>query len=232
MSINTGAIMFLPALLCDTRLYKSAILHFSAHAKVIVPGITGGENLSAMAADILKSAPERFALVGNSMGGYLALEIAAQAKERVSHIALVGTNAHADLPEAREKRAQAIRLAERGKFDQFVDGYVEGALAARHRTEFADIMRTMARELGPEVLIRQQKAIMARADHMALLAELDMPSLVMFGREDGLSNEHHQEDMAKRLPDCRFFEVPGCGHLVPLEAPELFSAALQALLES
>lgn len=232
MSINTGAIMFLPALLCDSRLYSHAISRFSADAKVIVPNISQGENLSAMAADILKSAPARFALVGNSMGGYLALEIVAQAGDRVSHLALVGTNAHADLPEAREKRQQAIRLAEGGKFEQFVDSYVEGALAAHHRTEFAQVVRTMARGLGADALIRQQKAIMARVDHMALLTDLDIPSLVMFGREDGLSSRNHQEEMAKRLRRGRFYEVPECGHLVPLEAPEQFSAALHALLQA
>jgi pimeloyl-ACP methyl ester carboxylesterase len=232
MSINTGAIMFLPALLCDSRLFKHAISRFSADAKVIVPNITGGENLSAMAADILKSAPARFALVGNSMGGYLALEIAAQASDRVSHLALVGTNAHADFAEAREKRQQAIRLAEGGKFDQFVHSYVESALAPHHRVEHGPLMRTMARDLGPDVLVRQQKAIMARVDHQPLLQELTMPSMVMFGREDGLSNELHQQDMAKNLPNCRFFEVPSCGHLVPLEAPELFSGALAALLHA
>lgn len=232
MSINTGAIMFLPALLCDSRLFSNAISRFSADAKVIVPNIAHGENLSAMAADILKSAPARFALVGNSMGGYLALEIAAQAKERVSHLALVGTNAHADLPEAREKRLQAIRLAEGGKFEQFVDGYVEAALAPRHRAELAPLMRTMARDLGAEALIHQQKAIMARVDHMPLLAAIEMPSLVMFGRDDGLSNRSHQEDMAKRLRKGRFYEVPQCGHLVPLEAPEQFNAALHALLQA
>jgi pimeloyl-ACP methyl ester carboxylesterase len=119
-----------------------------------------------------------------------------------------------------------------GKFEQFVDGYVEGALAPHHRAEFAQVMRTMARDLGADALIRQQKAIMARADHMALLAELDMPSLVMFGREDGLSNRNHQEDMAKCLRRGRFYEVPQCGHLVPMEAPEQFSAALHALLQA
>ena len=232
MSINTGAIIFLPALLCDSRLFSHAISRFSADAEVIVPDITRDENISTMAAEILAAAPERFAAVGNSMGGYVALEIAAQASHRVSHLALVGTNAHADLSQAREKRLQAIRLAEGGRFEQFVGGYVEGALAGHNRAELAPLMRVMARDLGPEALVRQQKAIMARGDHMSRLPSLEMPSLVMVGREDELSDHSHQQDMAKLLRKCRFFDAPHCGHLVPLEAPELFANALAELLKA
>ena len=230
MALKTDAIMFLPALLCDTRLYDRAVTHFGSMLDVVVPELLCHENLADMATEVLASAPSRFALVGNSMGGYMALEIMAQAPERVSHMALVGTNAHADLRAAREKREQAIRLAERGRFDQFVDGYVEGALASAHRERCGPVMRAMARALGPEILVRQQKAIMARADHIRLLERITVPSLVMMGRHDSLSDIRHQRLMAGTLPKARFYEVPGSGHLVPLEAPELFNAALTALL--
>ncbi|WP_262691554.1 alpha/beta fold hydrolase [Kordiimonas aestuarii] len=232
MALKSDAIMFLPALLCDTRLYSNAVSHFRRELEVIVPEIFSHDSFADMAAEILASAPKRFALVGNSMGGYLALEIMAQAPQRVSHLALVGTNAHADTPPAREKREQAIRLAERGKFNQFVDGYVEGALTPAHRARLGPIIREMARDLGPGVLIRQQKTIMARADYRDLLKSVHVPSLVAVGREDGLSEIKHQHHMAGALSNSRFFEMPRCGHLVPLEAPELFNAAMEKLLSA
>ncbi|WP_417463581.1 alpha/beta fold hydrolase [Kordiimonas sp.] len=232
MAFKTDAILFLPALLCDSRLYKSMINNFSDHVEVSVADTFSDDNLKAMAERAIHNMPERCALVGNSMGGYLALEIAARAPDRVSHLALIGTNSHADDAAARTKREQAIRLAERGRFSSFVDGYVESALSFSNGAEHAPLIREMARDLGADTLIAQQRAIMDRRSHEDKLGHIKVPSLVMVGREDGLADTAHQQTMAKRLPNCRYIEVPKCGHLVPLEAPEILNSALTALLSA
>ena len=230
MALNAEAIIFLPALLCDSRLYSAQVRHYSGRIPMMVADLSLDTTITTMVDRILASAPPRFALVGNSMGGYVALALACQAPERVSHLALIGTNALADAPAAKAKRQQAIRLAEGGKFESFIDGYVEGALYPQHQIVLAPLMRQMARDLGPDALVRQQKAIMARGDSMAALAALKMPSLVMAGTEDGFSSHQHQQVMASALPDCRYFSVPRCGHLVPLEAAGATVGALDHLL--
>lgn len=232
MAFNTDAILLLPALLCDSRLYKSVINHFAEGVEVSVADTQADDNLADMAARAIENMPDRFAIVGNSLGGYLALEIATRVPHRISHLALIGTNAHADSTEARKKRMQAIKLADRGKFTAFVDGYVESALSENNRMRHAPLMREMARDLGADVLVKQQRAIMERASREASLCDIAVPSLVMFGREDTLADHAHQQEMAKRLPNCRYVEVPKCGHLVPLEAPAMLTTALAALISA
>ena len=60
--------------------------------------------------------PERFALAGLSMGGYVALEIMARAPERVTKLALLDTKAELDTPKQSKRRRGLIQLAEKGKF--------------------------------------------------------------------------------------------------------------------
>lgn len=230
MAFNTDAILLLPPLLCDSRSYYGAITRFESEVEVSVANMGQDDNFADMAARAIENMPDRFALVGNSMGGYLALEIAARAQSRISHLALIGTNAHADSAEAQQKRMRAIDLAEGGKFNAFVDGYAESALGAGRRQQYSPLMHDMARDMGPDVFVRQQKAIMGRKSHEASLHSLSMPSLVMFGHEDSLLDHAHQRDMAKRLPDCRYVEVPRCGHMVPLEAAAMVNAALALLI--
>ncbi|NVJ98071.1 MAG: alpha/beta fold hydrolase [Alphaproteobacteria bacterium] len=230
MAVNTEALVLLPALLCDSRLFRHQIDALNGQLPVIVPDISTFDRFEDMAVSVIASLPPAFALVGNSMGGYLALEIVRRVPKRVTHLALVGTNAYADPPEAHQKRKQAIRLAEAGRFDQFIEGYVQAALYPAHVDRDGPLMATMAKDLGPDVLIRHQKAIMGRRDSTELLSAISVPVSVLCGSQDVLSSPSVHQDMAQAISGAEFREIENCGHLAPLEAPEVVTQALKDLL--
>ena len=87
-------------------------------------------------ARVLAEAPPRFALVGHSMGGYIALEIMRQAPERVAKLALLNTQARPDTPEASERRRGQIARAEGRRLHAGAGRIVSGhraSVAARRR---------------------------------------------------------------------------------------------------
>ena len=69
-----------------------------------------------LAQKVLATAPNRFALAGLSMGGYVAQEIMKHAPERVERLALLDTSGRADADEQRERRDQLIEMSRIGKF--------------------------------------------------------------------------------------------------------------------
>ncbi len=224
------AIVLLPALLCDSRLYESVAKAIKTPCRCLVPDLSGIASMSQMADEILKNLPRRFALVGNSMGGYLALEIVRQAPARVSHLLLAGTNADADAPEAQEKRLQAIRLAESGKLDRFVDGYVESGLHPDNVRQLGPFMTSMARAMGAQALINQQRAIMTRRSAEDVLLTLDIPAAVVCGSDDSFSSPESHAAMAMAIKDGTYHEIANCGHMVPIEAPAALAALIDDLL--
>ncbi len=56
------------------------------------------------------------------------------------------------------------------------------------------------------------------------------PGLVLWGSEDTLSPRAEQDLMVDAMRDARFVEIPGCGHLAAVEAPEATAAAIIAFL--
>ncbi|SDD61775.1 alpha/beta fold hydrolase [Kordiimonas lacus] len=230
MPPKTDALILLPALLCDSRLYQHVVDALALEVPTIVPEVWHANNLAELANSLLETLPARFALAGNSMGGYLALEMVRQAPERVTHLALIGTNAHADPAAAREKREQAIRLARAGKFETFFDGYFEAALYDGNRPNCGPVLRQMARDLGPEALINGQTAIMARRSSEDILEAISVPSMVICGREDAFASPEAHQSLAGAIPGASCHVIEGCGHLVPLEAPQQLAASLDALL--
>jgi pimeloyl-ACP methyl ester carboxylesterase len=109
-------LILLPGLLCDARLWTHQSRDLADLSRPIVADLTGRDTVTDLARDVLAGAPERFALAGLSMGGYVAQEIMRQAPERVTRLALLDTSARADSAEQSERRRGLIRLAETGKF--------------------------------------------------------------------------------------------------------------------
>jgi pimeloyl-ACP methyl ester carboxylesterase len=74
------------------------------------------------------------------------------------------------------------------------------------------------------------RAMRDRPDSSAVLSGIAVPTLVLCGAEDEVSPPASTRGMAERIPDARYVEVPGAGHLAPLEQPEAVTEALRVFL--
>jgi pimeloyl-ACP methyl ester carboxylesterase len=223
-------LILLPGLLCDDRLWQAAVRDLAV--KVSVADLTRDDGLAAMADRLLAHAPPRFALAGLSMGGYLAMEILRRAPERVARLALLDTTPHADRPEQTERRRDAIALVRAGRFETVVATLPPSLLGpmAQADPRLAGLVRDMARAIGPDAFIRQQKAIMGRRESWDLLPLITCPTLVLCGACDGLTPPDLHRAIAAAIPGSRLAVVPEAGHLSPLERPGPVGAALAGWL--
>ncbi|HVK63175.1 MAG TPA: alpha/beta fold hydrolase [Polyangium sp.] len=178
-------------------------------------------------------------LVGISMGGMIAQEIAVRYPERLSRLVLLATSAGGDLARKPEGAILSELMALAGGGDH---GAAEVRLAAFYRAitgpafvqkypELLDMAITSTLEGAPEVegLLRQIQAI-SRFSVWDRLGAVRAPTLVLHGDSDPLIPHENGELLARRIPGARLRTLPGVGHLVPLEAPlETYGALLDFL---
>ena len=105
--------VFVPGLLCSARLYGPQIPVLWGFGPIMIADHTRDDDVAALVDRILADAPPRFALIGLSMGGYVALEVMRQAPNRVTKLALLDTTARPDTPEQSERRQRLIGLVAR-----------------------------------------------------------------------------------------------------------------------
>jgi len=225
-------LVLLPGLLCDGRLWTAQIAGLADVADATVPDLTRDESFPAMARRVLAGAPDRFALAGLSMGGYVAQEVVRQAPDRVTRLALLDTTARADTPEQSQRRRDLIALSARGQF-RGVTPRLLPTLIHPDRLNDADLVATivaMADAVGRDGFLRQETAILARADGRADLARIAVPTLVLCGREDLLTPLDRHEEMASLIPNARLVVIEHCGHMTTLERPDAVTAAMRAWL--
>jgi pimeloyl-ACP methyl ester carboxylesterase len=225
--------VLVPGLICSARLYAPQLPALWRFGPVMVADHRRDDSVAAIGRRILAAAPERFALVGLSMGGIIAFEILRQAPERVAKAALLNTNARTDEPERSARRDQQIAMARQGRFAEVADALLPLFL---HRSRHDDedlrwIVHIMADETGPDAFIRQQTALKARPDSRPGLGAIRCPALVLVGDGDELTPPPLSEEIAAGIPDARLVIVPECGHLSTLERPEAVNRALIEWME-
>jgi pimeloyl-ACP methyl ester carboxylesterase len=228
----TELLVLVPGLNCTRELFGPQITAFEGSRPIHVADHTRDESIPAIARRLLAEAPPRFALSGLSMGGYIALEVMRQAPERVARLALLDTSARADTEEGRANRERLMALANAGRFDE-VTNLLWERYVARHRRDdpaLAEIVMGMQRATGPEVFLRQQRAIMNRVDSRPDLPGIEIPTLVLVGEEDGVTPPEHAREIADAIEWASLVVVPGCGHLSTLESPAVVNQALEAWL--
>lgn len=228
----TVKLVLIPGLLCDARLWAHQTEHLSDIADCVVADITGAESVDELADNVLASAPDSFALAGLSMGGYVAHAIMRRAPERVSRLALIDTSARPDTPEQLVRRGQLIDMSKYGKFRGVTDRLLPILIHAARlpETELTDEIKKMAELIGSDAFIRQQNAIMGRPDSRPQLAEYAVQTLVMCGRQDGLTPLEHHEEMAAAIPRSRLTVIEDCGHLSTMERPQAATALMRQWL--
>lgn len=223
-------LVLLPGMMCDARLFGPQIAELSADTCVMVAPITQGERIEEIASNLLDQLPARFALAGLSMGGIVAMELLRRAPDRVTRLALMDTNPLAETPQAAAMREPQIvgvragRLAEVMR-DEMKPNYLAPSL---HRGEVLDLVMDMALALGPEVFVRQSRALQRRRDQQGTLRKIKVPTLVMCGAHDALCPVKRHEFMAELIPYAELRVLPDAGHLPTLESPDETTAALRA----
>ena len=227
-------VLLVPGLLCSARLYAPQITALWPHGPVMVADHRREDDIKAVAGQILRDAPPRFALAGLSYGGYIAFEIMRQAADRVAKLALLDTSARPDTPEQTAARYAFITMAEEGRLSDVVDTLYPRFVHKDRLSEKAlrAVVDAMVTETGPEAFVRQEKAIISRSDARAILATIKCPTLVLVGDADELTPPDIAREIAGGIAGAKLTVVPDCGHLATLERPEAVNAALGEWLEA
>lgn len=226
----TVGLVCLPGLLCTADVWAPVTRHIATPATT--PELPALDGIDRMAAHILADLPDRFVLVGFSMGGYVALEILRAAPERVAGLVLTSTTAAADTDQQTAGRQIAVDQARSAGMPRFAKGlarYLLGPAASEDPAMIAQIV-AMAEQVGLDTFALHQTATAARRDNSELLARITCPAAVVAGAADRVIASDKARATAEQIPGARLEIAPDAGHMLPLEAPAILADAISAIL--
>lgn len=177
---------------------------------------------------------KRAAVAGLSMGGYVAMALAARAPQRVSHLILADTRMTADTEAQREGRDAMRAMVERegpaSVATQMLPKLL-GASTQRDQPDLSGAVRMLIESNRTEAVAGAIGALKSRPDRTAALGAVQVPTLVICGAEDTLTPPADSEAMAATIPGAQLVMIPNAGHLSNLEQPNAFNEALRLFLK-
>lgn len=230
--------MSLPIVLITGQLLTDAVwqplLDAWPDREVIVADNQSDDRIEDFAQRLLDDAPPRFALIAHAMGGFIAFEVMRRAPERVAKLALISTLASADGAAQTARRQGYIDLVEAGNFGQVVEERIPILFPEEKRgdTRLLDIARQMAADTGADTFLAQQRAIMARIDSRPHLGEIAVPTLLIWGEQDGITSRAHHDEILEAIPGAKLEVIAGAGHLPTVEAPEIVVPLLTDFIDT
>lgn len=210
------------------------------------PGIPeyGGEDLVADAVGILDALDVvRAHVVGISMGGGIAQQIAVRHPERVASLTLESTSPGASTPDEPDLPPMSKELAafeppsepDWADDEAVVDYIVAGLFPYAGSVHFdEDHMRTLV----AHAVDRSRDIRSSQTNHWTIesaepirtrLGEIEAPTLVLHGTEDPLFPIAHGEALARKIPGARLVELEGVGHEYP--PPQVWDVVVEAILD-
>ena len=183
------------------------------------PGPYTVAELAADAIQVLDEAGvERAHVLGTSLGGMVAQELALSHPERVDRLVLACTTPGG--PESFPMPAQTVALMERGAT---LRQFVENALAPEPAEGIVErILRHREATAQPLEAWTAQAAAGAAFDALDRVAGIAAPTLILHGTADTVVDSRNTALLALRISDARVELFPGGGHLFFWEEPERF----------
>ncbi len=176
---------------------------------------------------------DRAIVCGLSMGGYVAFEFIYLFPSRVAGLVLAGTRAPADNEQEKQAREQqAQRMLTEG-MNFVADATLPKLLAPRTLAEKPGVVarvREMILRADPKGAAAAQRGMAARRDHSDKLPRIDVPTLVIVGREDPIRPVADTEFMHDRIRDSRLEIIEDAAHMTNVEQREIFDRALLKFL--
>lgn len=233
-----GEVILLPGMVCDQTVWLPQIQALDSVWTCRVAAYPHLDSIGAMAESVLAWAPQRFAIAGHSMGGRVAQEIVSRAPERVSGLALLGTDFRGPRDQQEREceaaaRLQDIELIRREGFATFAQGWARKLIAAKRRADLGLIETIVAMTMrhGISSLEAHGRAGLSRPDYTELLGKITCPTLICAGEEDAARPVGPHRMMAAAIADSRLVVLEQCGHMMTLESAAEVSGAMRAWLE-
>ena len=211
------------------------------NVRLIVPDLRGfGEShsfsdintMEDMAQDIyelLETLKIKKAILGGlSMGGYILFNFLKKFPEKAAALIFCDTHPANDSDETRRGRMDLIEKIETDGSDALIENMLPklvGEHTKQNKPELVENLREKFSKVNPKAAIAALRGMAQRKDNTDLLKRISLPTLLIFGEEDKVTNLELASKMEQAITGSRLVIIPDSGHYSNLEQPENFNQA-------
>ncbi len=225
-------VALIPGLVSDARVWRTLRKALEGRAILHDGNITVFPDIAQMAMGLLFETEGELIVVGHSLGGRVAMEMARQSPDRVKALVLANTGHTPKKPGEEVKRHEMIALGHRS-MDALAAQWLPPMLDPARVGDAALVgdLTEMVLNAGAEVHERQICSLLNRPDAGTYMPSCKAPVLLITGAQDGWSPEAQHREIQQMVPDGELKVIDNAGHFMPVEQPAATADAIVEWLE-
>ena len=223
-------IVLMPGMMCSQDVFSHQINVLENFFNVIVIEFNEHRDIELGVKNLVSNLPNKFHLIGHSMGGIVAMELVKQHSKRVLSLALLNTNPYEEKQELKDKRNKTLKeldsldLISLMKSD-YISRYFPDE--CRDKNKLIQQCVDMAYTLDKKVFYNQSVALRDRKDQTSILENVDCKTLIICGERDQLCPVSYHSDMNKMIKNSDLIVLEGVGHMPIIECPLILNNHLK-----
>ena len=224
-------IVLIPGALATPSLWYHQETNLQSSSRFHHVDVLNSDSIIEMATRFAAISPEKFTLIGFSMGGYVALELYRHIPEKIEKLILINSAAKIVPEKGQLERERSLDLINKGKFDFLIKLIFKNSIydKNKHRT-LLPVAQEMAHDVGVENYKNQLTAILNKPDHSSLLSTINCPTLLLASKQDNVMPVERSEHMEKQIKNSKLIYMEQCGHMATLEQPDSINQILTGWL--
>lgn len=164
--------------------------------------------------------------IGDSMGGYIMFDMWRRYREMVKGFVFVSTRAEADTEEGKKARYALIERVQKEGKGFLIEAMLENQTSPATKKDESKMrtLRCIMEKATREGIVKTLKALAERKDNTDLLPSVNVPTLVIAGKDDEkVTPPEIVKKIAEGIKGAKYYEIENSAHLPPFENPEKFN---------
>ena len=223
-------IVLMPGMMCSQDVFSHQINVLENFFNVIVIEFNEHRDIELGVKNLVSNLPNKFHLLGHSMGGIVAMELVKQHSKKVLSLALLNTNPYEEKQELKDKRNKTLKeLDSLDLISLMKSDYISRYFPddCRDKNKLIQQCVDMASILDKKVFYNQSVALRDRKDQTSILENVDCKTLIICGERDQLWPVSYHSDMNKMIKSSNLIVLEGVGHMPIIECPLILNNHLK-----
>lgn len=224
--VNTSprSVVLIPGYMLDETLWDEFVKHLPDAWSVFHASLVGGRTIREIARHTADLLPQSFVLIGFSLGGYVARQLAADFPDRVEALVIIASSLREDSEQQLKSKRQALQALSAPAFKGLSPRSIAKSLHPRNSSDAALIshIQRMGSRLGYDAFNTQ--SALSRAGVPAVT--IRCPTLVVASAHDALRALEEADELVEEIPNASLQVFDGSGHMIPLEQPRELAATV------
>lgn len=218
MNESSISVVLIPGFMLDESLWDEVSQKLPNHWRIYKASLENGKTIEEMAKNIIKHLPDKFLVIGFSLGGYVARALVHQFPHRVFALILISSSSRLDTDTQKKSKLVSVNSSSHKNFKGLSTKVIAQSLHPSQidNHDLIERIQNMGKKLGYNTFVNQSQL----DRNVQQISKIQCPTLILWGAQDIIRSQQEALEQRDLALHSHFVTIEDTGHMIPIEQPQ------------